>query len=171
MALIRWEPATELNTLQTEMNRLFNSLFDSPTRPSSGEVARRWVPAMDLVEGDDHYVLQADLPGLSEQDISVEVDAGVLTIAGERKSDRSESGSGYRRIERSYGSFKRTLTLPDGVDADAVRASFDKGVLEITIPKPEQVKPRRVTVAVGSGETPAVDSGAAEAAGDPGTAA
>jgi HSP20 family protein len=178
MALIRWEPAAELNTIQTEMNRLFNSLFDSPTRPSSGEVTRRWVPAIDLVEAEDHYILHADLPGVSDQDISVEVDAGVLTIAGERKRDRTESGSGYRRIERSYGSFKRTLTLPDGVDADAVRASFDRGVLEVRIPKPEQIKPRKVAVAVGSGATPAVesgqaapDSGDAGATGDSATAA
>lgn len=169
MALIRWEPAAELNTIQTEMNRLFNSLFDSPTRPSSGEVTRRWVPAIDLVEEDDHYVLTADLPGVSDQAISVEVDAGVLTIAGERRSDRGESASGYRRIERSYGSFKRTLTLPDGVDADAVRASFDKGVLEVTIPKPEQIKPRKVTVAVGAGAAPAVESG--QTAPDPDDAA
>jgi HSP20 family protein len=169
MALIRWEPAAELNTIQTEMNRLFNSLFDSPTRPSSGEVTRRWVPAIDLVEADDHYVLHADLPGVSDRDISVEVDAGVLTIAGERKRDRGESANGYRRIERSYGSFKRVLTLPDGVDADAVRASFDRGVLEVTIPKPEQIKPRKVTVAIGAGA--AADSGDAAAADDSGTAA
>jgi HSP20 family protein len=86
MALIRWEPASELNTIQTEVNRLFNSLFDSPTRPSTGAVARRWVPAMDLVETGDHYVLQADLPGLSEKDVNVELEAGVLTISGERKA-------------------------------------------------------------------------------------
>ena len=149
MALIRWEPAAELNSIQSEMNRLFTSLFDSPTRPTTGETTtRRWIPAIDLTESGEHYVLHADLPGVSEQDINVELDGGVLKISGERKSQSTEQQGGYRRIERSYGSFSRSLTLPDGVNADAVEASFDKGVLEVRIPKPEQIKPRRVTVAV-----------------------
>jgi HSP20 family protein len=151
MALIRWEPAAELNSLQTEMNRLFTSLFDSPTRPASGETPRRWIPAMDLIESGDHYVLRADLPGVSEQDINIELEAGVLRISGERRSDHSEQQGGYRRIERSHGSFARSLTLPDGIDADAVEAGFERGVLEVRIPKPEQVKPRKVSISVGSG--------------------
>lgn len=149
MALIRWEPAAELNSIQSEMNRLFTSLFDSPTRPSAGEPMRRWIPAIDLVEDGDRYVLHADLPGVAEQDINVELDAGVLKISGERKATRTEQQGGYRRIERSHGSFSRSLTLPDGVNPDAVEASFDKGVLEVRIPKPEHIKPRKVTVAVG----------------------
>jgi HSP20 family protein len=164
MALIRWQPAPELNTLQTEMNRLFTSLFDTPTRAVSAGT-RHWVPAMDLVEGEDQYVLQADLPGLSEQDIKIELDSGVLTISGERKAESTEERRGYRRIERSYGSFSRSLTLPDGVDGDAVAASFDKGVLEVRIPKPEQLKARKVTIAVGSG------TAAAGTDADPGTTA
>jgi HSP20 family protein len=150
MALIRWEPATELNSLQTEMNRLFTSLFDSPTRPAAGETARRWTPAMDLIESGEHYVLHADLPGVSEQDINIELDAGVLRISGERRAARSDQQGGYRRIERSYGSFARSLTLPDGVNPDAVAASFERGVLEVRIPKPEQAKPRKVSISVGS---------------------
>jgi HSP20 family protein len=151
MALIRWEPAAELNTIQTEMNRLFNSLFDNPTRPSTGAATRRWVPAMDLVETGDHYVLRADLPGLSEKDVNVELDSNVLTISGERKAESSQERSGYRRVERSYGSFSRSLTLPKGINAEAVEASFEHGVLEVRIPKPELVKPRKVTIAVGAG--------------------
>jgi HSP20 family protein len=151
MALIRWEPAAELNSIQSEMNRLFTSLFDSPTRPSSGETTRRWIPAIDLVEDGDRYVLHADLPGVAEQDVSVEVDAGVLKISGERRSARTEQQGGYRRIERSFGSFSRSLTLPDGIDPDAVEASFDKGVLEVRIPKPERIKPRKVTISVAAG--------------------
>lgn len=159
MALIRWEPAAELNSLQAEMNRLFNSLFDSPTRPSSGQTTRRWIPAMDLVESGEDYVLRADLPGVSEQDINIELEAGVLKISGERKSARTEEQSGYRRLERSYGSFSRSLTLPDGVDADAVQATFDKGVLELRIPKPEQVKPRKVTISVASASHDGIAAG------------
>jgi HSP20 family protein len=158
MALVRWEPAAELNTIQSEMNRLFNSLFDTPTRSFSAETTRRWIPAMDLVESDDHYVLHADLPGLAEQDINIELESGVLTISGERKDTRTEENTrGYRRVERSYGSFSRSLKLPAGVDGDAVEASFDKGVLEVSIPKPAQLKPRKVTIAVGS--SAAVDPG------------
>jgi len=154
MALVRWEPAAELNTIQSEMNRLFNSLFDTPTRSFSADTTRRWVPAMDLVEGDDHYVLHADLPGLAEQDINIELESGVLRVSGERKAERTEENKrGYRRIERSYGSFSRALKLPDGVDGDAVEASFANGVLEVKIPKPAQNKPRKVTIAVGSSAT------------------
>ena len=151
MALIRWEPAAELNTIQTEMNRLFNSLFDNPTRPSTGQAVRRWTPAMDLAESGDHYVLQADLPGLSEKDVQIELEGNVLTISGERKAQRSEDTGGYRRVERSYGSFSRSLTLPKGVNPEAVEASFEHGVLEVRIPKPEQIKPRKVTISVGAG--------------------
>ena len=114
----------------------------------------------DLVESGDQYVLHADLPGLSEQDINVELESGVLKISGERKSESPAEKGGYRRIERSYGSFSRSLTLPDGVNPDAVEASFDKGVLEVKIPKPEQIKPRKVTISVGPGaEDQAAESG------------
>lgn len=151
MALIRWEPAAELNTIQTEMNRLFNSLFDAPARPSAGNGARRWIPAMDLVEQGDRYILRADLPGLAEQDVNIELESDVLTISGERKAEHTEEKGGYRRVERAYGSFSRSLTLPEGIDPEAVEARFERGVLEVSIPKPEQVKPRKVTIAVGSG--------------------
>lgn len=173
MALIRWEPAAELNTIQSEMNRLFTSLFDSPTRPSTGELNRRWIPAMDVTESGDHYVLHADLPGMSEQDINVELEAGVLRISGERKAQSSGQQGGYRRTERSYGSFSRSLTLPDGVNPEAIEASFDRGVLEVRIPKPEQAKPRKVSIAVGgrgaeqiagSGESAAVEGTATDVA-------
>ncbi|MGC9221905.1 MAG: Hsp20/alpha crystallin family protein [Solirubrobacteraceae bacterium] len=152
MALIRWEPATELNTIQSEMNRLFNSLFESPVRASGSDGSqRRWIPAMDLVETDDHYVLRADLPGVSESDVKIELESDVLTISGERHSEHTAEQGGYLRIERSYGSFSRSLTLPEGVNPEAVSAKFDRGVLEVSIPKPEQIKPRKVTISVGAG--------------------
>ena len=151
MALIRWEPAVELNTIQNEMNRLFNSLFDAPVRSGTGDTARRWIPPMDLVESEDHYILHADLPGLSEKDVNIELESGVLTISGERRSELKDQKGGYRRVERAYGSFSRSLTLPEGVNPDAIAASFDRGVLEVRIPKPEQIKPRKVTISVGSG--------------------
>jgi HSP20 family protein len=148
MALVRWEPARELNSLQQEMNRLFSTFFDTPT-PGNGSPARRWIPAMDLVETDDHYVLTADLPGLSQDDIDLEFEGDVLTVSGERRSEHADRSEGYYRLERATGSFSRSLTLPEGVDPDALEATFDKGVLTVRIPKPEQRKPKKVSIQVG----------------------
>jgi HSP20 family protein len=148
MTLVRWEPVREL--------RLLNSLFDTPTFPQSA--SRRWIPAIDLVETEGEFVLRADLPGLSEQDVSIELEDNVLTLSGERKSEHEERKQGYYRVERSSGSFRRTLTLPEGVDAEAVKATFDRGVLEIRVPKPEQRKPRKVQINVaGAGEPQAIE--------------
>jgi HSP20 family protein len=148
MALVRWEPVRELSSLQNDMNRLFNTFFDTPATGNGG--ARRWVPAMDLVETDDHFVLKADLPGLSDEDVHIDVEGDVLTVSGERKAEHEDKREGYVRVERSFGAFSRSLTLPEGVDAEAVTARFDHGVLEVRIPKPEQRKPRRVAIQVGA---------------------
>jgi HSP20 family protein len=148
MAIVRWEPLRELSTLQNEMNRLFNTVFDAPT-PANGGTLRRWMPPMDLVETDEHFVLRADLPGLAEEDVTIEVEDRVLTISGERKAEHETSKEGYHRVERAFGTFSRSLTLPEGVDAEAVTAAFDRGVLEVRIPKPEQPKPRKISIGVG----------------------
>ena len=111
---------------------------------------------MDLVETADDFVLRADLPGLTEKDVNIEFEDSVLTISGERKSEHEEKKEGYYRVERSYGSFSRSLTLPEGVDPETVKASFDRGVLEVRVPKPEQRKPRKVAISVG-GEAPAIE--------------
>ena len=153
MALVRWEPVRELNTIQNEMNRLFSSFFDAPAGGNGGTM-RRWVPAMDLVETEDHFLLKADLPGLEASDVNIEVEDGVLTVSGERKVEHESKGEGYVRIERSSGSFRRSLTLPEGVELEQIAASFDKGVLEIRIPKPAERKPRKVQIAVGGEEQP-----------------
>lgn len=152
MALVRFEPARELDALQREMNRLFGAAFDGE---SSG--ARGWVPAMDLVEEDDALVLRADLPGVEEGSINVEFQENVLTISGERQSEAQSQNGGFRRIERPSGAFSRSLTLPEGIDPDSVKASFTNGVLEVRVPKPEERKPRRVAINVG--DTPGVIEG------------
>ncbi|HWF23933.1 MAG TPA: Hsp20/alpha crystallin family protein [Solirubrobacteraceae bacterium] len=162
MALIRWEPVRELNTIQSEMNRLFNTYFDAPTPGNGGGVARRWIPAMDLVETENEFVLRADLPGVDEKDVKIEIEDRVLTISGERKAEHEERKEGYYRVERSSGSFIRTLTLPEGVDPSAIKASFEKGVLDVRIAKPEVTKPHRVSISVGNGaqaeaEAPAIE--------------
>jgi HSP20 family protein len=166
MALIRWEPVRELNTIQSEMNRLFNTFFDSPTTTNGAgnRNFRRWIPAMDLVETEAEFVLRADLPGLSEQDVNIELEDNVLTIKGERKAEHEERKEGYYRVERSSGAFARSLTLPEGVDAEAVQARFDRGVLEVRIPKPEERKPRKVAISVGHGAPKAIEGNETAAA-------
>jgi HSP20 family protein len=127
MALVRWEPVRELSSLQNDMNRLFNTFFDTPTGGNGGNggaAPRRWIPAMDLVETEDHFVLKADLPGLSEDDVHIDVEDNILTVSGERKAEHEDKREGYVRVERSYGSFRRSLTLPEGVEPEAVSASF-----------------------------------------------
>jgi HSP20 family protein len=149
VTIVRWEPLRELSSLQHEMNRLFNTVFDAPAGAGNDRAARRWVPAMDLVETEEHFVLRADLPGMSQEDVKIELEDNTLTVSGERKAQHEEREEGFYRVERSFGSFSRSLTLPKGVDADAVSASFDQGVLEVRIPKPEETKPRRISIAVG----------------------
>ena len=165
MAMIRWEPIGELNAIQHEMNRLFNTFFDSPGQPTRGSSpTRRWIPPMDLVETGDSYVLRADLPGLSDADVNIEFQDNVLTVSGERKAEHEDRSEGYYRIERAFGSFSRSLTLPEGVDPEAVQARFDRGVLGIRIPKPQQRKPRKVAISVGdSGSKPSTIEGSGTA--------
>ena len=145
--IVRWEPLRELSTI-------FNTLPVQSATP-----LRRWLPAMDLVESGDHYVLSADLPGLSEADVNIEVKDRVLTISGERKSSQETTDKGYRRVERAFGSFKRSLTLPEGVDPEAVTATFENGVLEVRIPKPVQATPHKI--AIGTGPAKALEAKAA----------
>jgi HSP20 family protein len=138
MTIVRWEPLRELAALQGEVDRLFNNDTSGPLR--------RWMPAMDVVETDDQFVLRADLPGMSEEDVNIELEDRVLTVSGERKAEHEATKGGYHRVERAFGAFVRSLTLPDGVDPEAVEASFDRGVLEVRIPKPEQRKPRKIAI-------------------------
>ena len=147
MALVRWDPARELDTLQSDVNRLFDGFFGRSASPSSG---RRWIPAMDLIETDDHLVLRADLPGLDREDIDIQVKDDVLTVAGERKTEQEEKGEGFHRVERAFGRFSRSLDLPRGIAADEVDATFDRGVLEVRIPKPEERKPTRIEIGAGT---------------------
>jgi HSP20 family protein len=162
VAIVRWEPFRELSSLQSEMNRLFNAAFgDMPNGGTTGAVPRRWMPAMDLLETDEDFVLRADLPGMSESDVNIELEDNVLTLSGERKAEHEEKREGFYRVERASGSFSRSLTLPKGVDPEGVHASFDRGVLEVRIPKPEQRKPRKISITAGEGEPKTLEGTAA----------
>jgi HSP20 family protein len=141
-----------------EIDRVFDAFFGQTDQ------ARRWVPPVDLVEAEDHFVLKADLPGLAEEDVNIEVQDGSLTISGERKAEHEQREKGWYRIERSFGRFSRSLSLPEGVDPDRIEASFNHGVLEVRIPKPEERKPRRIEISSsnGNGRPAAVEGTATE---------
>jgi HSP20 family protein len=145
-----------------DLHRLFNTLFED----RNAAIQQRWMPAMDLVEADDHFLLKADLPGLSEEDVAIEVRDNALTISGERKAEHERRERGWYRVERAFGRFSRSLSLPEGVDPDAINASFDRGVLSVTIPKPEHRKPRRIQIggapATNGNGHPAVEGTASE---------
>ena len=149
MALVRWSPSRELDTLPSDFDRLFDAFFQA--RPLNGNAARRWIPAMDLVETADELVLRADLPGMKEDDVEIEIKDGVLNVSGERRSEHEDKNEGYYRVERSFGSFSRSLSLPDGIDAEQVKANFEDGVLEVHVPKPAETKPHRVQIDPGNG--------------------
>jgi len=163
MAIVRWDPTRELDSLQGEMNRLFSSFFETPTgtkgNGTNGAV-RRWIPSIDLVETQAHFVLKADLPGMSENDVGIELENNVLTIAGERKTEHEQQHEGYYRLERAIGSFSRALSLPEGVDPEAVAATFDNGVLTVRIPKPAQARPRKVKIGVGGAAPQTIEADA-----------
>ena len=125
----------------TEANRLLNTLFD----PAAA--TQRWTPAIDLFEAEDHFVVKADLPGVGEDAVAIEVQDNTLVISGKREVEGQQKERGWYRLERPSGAFSRSLTLPEGVDPDGISASFHSGVLEVTIPKPEERKPRRIAIA------------------------
>src|SRR4051795_11198967 len=138
MTIVRWEPLRELSSLQNEMNRLFNTVFDTPVANGGN---RRWVPAMDLVETAEDFVLRADLPGMTQDGVKIEVEDNVLTVSGERKAEHEAREEGFYRLERAFGGFSRSLPLPKGVNPEPVSASFPNGVLEVHTPKPEAFNP------------------------------
>jgi len=148
MTIVRWEPLRELTSVHQDMNRLFDAMLQAPAAAQP----RRWTPAMDLGESEDAFVLRADLPGVSQEDVAIELEDRVLTVSGERKSDREATGDGLYRAERTFGSFSRSLTLPKGVDPEAIAATFTDGVLEVRIPKPEARKPHRIAINGGQRE-------------------
>ena len=152
--LVRWEPFREIAQLQGDMGRFVNGLLNGQsTTPQS------WVPAIDVWETDSEIVYAFDLPGMSEDDISIEVHDDTLTVSGERQKATEERGDRFYRFERRYGSFARAVGLPAGVDDAKIAASYANGVLEVKVPKPEEAKPRRIQL----GSAPADVEGVAKA--------
>ncbi len=152
MAITRWNPTTDLlqdlDTMQKRMNRMFSDFFGS--REGSGDelTFSSWNPVVDVVEEDDKFVIEAELPGMKKDEIQISLAHDMLTIRGEKKVEKEEKKKNYHRSERSYGSFSRTFNFPGNVKADKVDAEFNNGVLTVTIPKSEDAKPKQIEVKV-----------------------
>jgi len=148
--LTRWEPFRELVTLQDRMNRLFRESY--PEGREEALTTSTFAPPVDVYEDEHSITLKIEVPGIDEKDIDVRLENNTLTVHGERKFEKEEKEENYRRVERQYGSFTRTFTLPNTVDAENVTANYDKGVLNVQLAKKSEAKPKQIKVNVGSVE-------------------
>ena len=148
--LTRWEPFRELVTLQDRMNRLFRESY--PEGREEALTTSTFAPPVDVYEDEHSITLKIEVPGIDEKDIDVRLENNTLTVHGERKFEKEEKEENYRRVERQYGSFTRTFTLPNTVDAEKVTANYDKGVLKVQLAKKSEAKPKQIKVNVGSVE-------------------
>ena len=144
MAVSRWDPFRDLMSIQNELNRLFGRTYAGGESGTSSSGS--WMPALDVFETQDKFVVTVELPGVDPDEVDVSVEDSTLTITGERKFYENVSDDSFHRIERRYGSFARSLTLPQTADAERIEASFDRGVLTIEVPKVEQAKPKRIQI-------------------------
>lgn len=150
MSVMRWDPFRDLLSIQEEMNQLFNRAFGRTFGEGGEAPARVWAPALDISERKDAYVVTVEVPGVKQDDIDITLEDGLLTISGERKQVQESSDEQFHRVERRYGAFRRSITLPSQVQADAIEASYENGVLEVLLPKAEEAKPKKITVRSGS---------------------
>ena len=153
--LVRWEPLREVAALQNEMSRMLNSAFAGDTNGAN----RTWIPAVDVWETEDSVVYAFDLPGVPQDSIAIEFEDGALTVSGERARTNEESGERFYRFERRFGSFSRTIGLPQGVTEEAIDAKYADGVLEVTVAKPKVPEPRRIQI---GGSTRTIEGKAAK---------
>lgn len=147
MTITRWNPFAELINMQERMDRLFGDTYLKPALGNRG-VGKEWAPAVDIYEDADGVLIKAELPEMAMKDIDVRIEDNTLSIKGERKLEREDKIDNYHRIERYYGSFNRSFTLPSTVDQEKVKASYDRGVLRISLPRKEDTKPRKIKIDV-----------------------
>jgi HSP20 family protein len=150
--LTRWEPFRELSTMQdriNRMNRLFRESY-TPDGPEEALTTTSFAPPVDIYEDEHNVTLKLEVPGIDEKDIDVRIENTTLTVHGERKIEKEEKEENFRRVERQYGSFTRSFTLPSSVDPGQVSANYDKGMLKISLPKKAEAKPKQIRVNVGS---------------------
>ena len=146
MALVRWTPLGNLQSFQHEMNRMFEDFFRGGNGEAAGPGMGSWTPAVDIHETDDGFVIKAELPGISKDDVSIDVHQNTLTLRGQRKHEAEVKNERYHRVERAYGSFERSFVLPTVVDQDKAQATYKDGVLELHLPKSEAAKPKRIAI-------------------------
>jgi HSP20 family protein len=144
MAVIRWRPFSEMSNLQREMNRMFDSFMRMPDEEEG--FRGTWSPEIDIKETADAIVIQADLPGMKKDEIKLQIRDNTLQISGEKKMQEEKKGETYHRVERVYGSFRRTFTLPTMVDSSKIQAIYKDGVLHLTLPKSEESKPKEIQI-------------------------
>jgi len=143
MTLVRWDPFRDLIALEDGMNCLFSGVqAHGSVDTSAGE----WSPTVDIYEEGHNLLLQAELPGVNKDDVEVQVEGNVLTLRGERRQEKDNKENQYHRVERTYGTFKRSFTLPAGIDRDKIRAEYRDGVLRLTLPRAEEAKPKNIKV-------------------------
>lgn len=155
--MVRWAPLSELASLHNEMSRFMNGLLEG-----NGRATQSWIPTADVWETDSEVVYAFDLPGIPEDKISVELDENSLTVTAEREREQTVEEGRYYRFERRFGTFSRTIALPQGVTEDQVQAQYRNGVLELHVAKPEQPKPRRIQIGVGGSGEPKTIEGTAD---------
>ena len=147
MNIIKYDPFREMRSLQDEVNRLFASSF---SRGDDNELMRgAWSPQVDIFENKDQIVLEAELPGMKPEDVNISIENNVLTLHGERKFEKKDEKDNFHRVERAYGSFTRSFTLPPTVSSENAQAEFENGVLRLTLAKREEAKPRRIEIKAG----------------------
>lgn len=146
MAIIRWDPFRDLVTLRDRMNRLFEDAVSTARGEEKDLISSSWAPAVDIYEDENQLVLTAEIPGISEKDIEIKIEDNTLTILGERKMEKETREENYHRIERAYGSFFRSFTLPNYIEQDKIHAEHENGVLKISMPKKPELKPRKVKI-------------------------
>src|SRR5437763_4009987 len=145
MAIVRYDPFRDLRTLQDEVNRLFSTNL-SRTFDDEGIARGAWLPSVDIYENKDQIVLEAELPGMNREDFDLSIENNVIALRGERRFEKKDDSDNYHRVERSYGSFTRSFTLPNTVTAEGATADYRNGVLRVTLPKREETKARRIEV-------------------------
>jgi HSP20 family protein len=145
MTIMRYDPFRDLRTLQEEVNRLFSTNM-SRAFDDEGIGRGAWAPSVDIYENKDHIVLEAELPGMKQEDFDLSIENNVLTLRGERKFEKTDENDNYHRVERSYGAFTRSFTLPQTVSPEGATAEYNNGVLRVTLPKREETKARRIQV-------------------------
>jgi len=146
MAVIRWDPFRDMNVLQDRMNRLFEDAGHG-WRNSEPSATTAWSPAVDIFETEGEIVVKAELPGMERKDITLSLEKNVLTLKGERRFDKETKEENYHRVERAYGGFSRSFSIPATVDDEKIRADYKDGVLKIILPKKEQLKPKQIQIA------------------------